>query len=211
MAQLIGCQLPSSGQWQDALLAQLQGRPIDGYIQRQKPNLRDATWTQQFDHVQDLLNKRAMVEKLLAPYSGSFWGQKTNDAWPYDDGFLWFEPVDSRGPRPFVHLVGNVAEYVYDGPPQRLDLSPGRSGSAMLAAVRQRLSQGQVAVMGGSAQSPKTVPIDRSDPVQLSSSPQGYSDRSGCVWRFQHPASRYWPKLRALLDQQGSYLIAEAG
>ena len=206
-AQLLGCRFATASEWRDALQLQTKGLSVDRYIDEplNRPNLRDTVWDNQRGHVQDLERQAVMVEKLLAPYSGSLWQQKNGEVWPYDDKVLWFDTVESpQQTRPFVHLLGNVAEFVFDGPQDQLDLAPNVDGQAAKAAVKQQLDQGQLAVIGGSAQSPKSQPLDQARSIDHRS----YSD-VGIRLAFSAPRDPLLAKLRVKLDQQ-EYLTTDA-
>ncbi len=205
-AQLMGCRFATTAQWREAMRLELNGESLESFITQNVPNLRDTTWVRQFDHVRDLIQDRVMVESLLAPYSGSLWNQQDQDAWPHDDQTLWFETVDSRPARPFQHLIGNVAEFVFDGPQEPIDFN--QAPAAVQAELRRSLDASRLSAIGGSAQSPRASGIDQPQAVETADASSGYSD-VGVRLAFPTPREPLLVKLRRLLDQQ-SYLATDS-
>ncbi len=147
--ELLGCRLPTDSEWRAALDAE---RAAGGG----RGNLRDAAWRRQHEWVRQLDAQNAFDE-VQAPYpdNGIFApprpqvpvGPDAVAAVGEDDGSVWFERVgrSGRGER-FLHLVGNVAEFV---------IAPG-------------LRRGY-GVIGGSALSPSE--LDLAMPYDLSPVP----------------------------------------
>jgi hypothetical protein len=77
-----------------------------------------------------------------------------------DDGLLLPGPVASDASHRFGHLVGNVAEYVLDRP---LSVAQWVDPKAVAAAVREQASG--LRVIGGSALSAPSVPVDQPQPI----------------------------------------------
>ena len=172
-AGLLGCRLPTSAEWSLAYETYAKGG------RDAKPNLRDNTWARQKKHVVGLAG--VLSQAVLWPDGGAFWpkgaerftAECAEPATTANDGVLWFSPVASGGGT-FCHLVGNVAEFVYDVPKDLEVL--GRD--AAISAVEAALSRGErhLGVIGGSALSPPQVPIDKVGPVDLASASAGFSD-----------------------------------
>jgi hypothetical protein len=150
----MGCRLPTSAEWKRALSAAATGTP----------NLRDQTWQREYDRA-----KALQANGPEYPSGGIFWpaeAQKVppmQDAAPAvetEDGVLWFAPVATGNGPGFQHLIGNVAEFVWEDP-------AGIEGvEATAAKVKAALGKGEkLRVIGGSALSPKS--INPSEPQQV--------------------------------------------
>lgn len=154
MAVAAGCRLPTAQEWQAAARVYESGTGTTW-------NLRDQSWRRQWDWSQVWLTEAKKVDpKLtsgLSSPSKSGIGYATDPALknaaspgplvpaeddgaahPFDDGSLWFEPVDraDRGTT-LRHLLGNVAEMVQDvadGEPA----SYGVIGSSAMAHPNRR-------------------------------------------------------------------------
>ncbi len=174
VASLAGCRLPTSAEWQAAYAAQWKE------VERRTCNLRDETWKKQYDHVATMAEARI---RAVWPYDGAFWPSaagdskkgRTSQVAPWDDGVLWFSRVDSDVDRALHHLVGNVAEFVFEdaaGAEAVKDSAP-EAVQALLAR-----SKGSVHVIGGSALS---APIAEEPPdaplgVDPDEAQAGYAD-----------------------------------
>jgi len=150
---LLSCRLPTGGEWKSAY------RLYAG----DHWNLRDRT----FKVLQKWLQGPSQAERYM-PDLGIFMsaGEKsTAEIWresklynrpansdqEYDDGVLWFREVAPAGTQAFNHLVGNVAEMT--------------------------LENGHLYVIGGSALSPPTRPVDQElEIANWRSGNKGYSD-----------------------------------
>jgi hypothetical protein len=114
MAEAFGFRLPTRDEWRTA---------VESNVQDGKPNLRDETWHKWFQVVTGIRNKGGArsYETSLFPGTGAFntkmilpeadsdyYGGGTNDF------ILWFSEVNCGPGRPFVHLIGNVAEYLFE-------------------------------------------------------------------------------------------------
>jgi len=169
-AALLGCRLPTSAEWEAAWRAAGKG----------EPNLRDATWLRQRDHMRGIFASGVAGDW---PDAGIFVppGVKVargGDAAPAaeaDDGTLWFSPVGSG--IAFQHLAGNAAEFVFEKP-QLLDKARG-SGPAQVAAL-VKTHRDTVRVIGGSALSPPELWDGRARPFAtawpVAETSEGYSD-----------------------------------
>jgi hypothetical protein len=146
----LGCRLPSAAEWSAA-----EASSPD----KSQPNVRDAAWRRQQEHVEQQASRGAYLpaSDLGAFDSGA--ASSASSAAEVDDGVLWLSPVDNvAGARPrergFVHLLGNVMEYVLDSGVEDAPLSIASAQDVKDAAVtigeRWR-------VVGGSAQSPPSL------------------------------------------------------
>ncbi len=163
MARTVGCRLPTREEWTKAV----DKAPSNAQ------NLRDATWRKQYEHTKAVISSQPDY-----PASGIFWPAKAQKiptmqdgfaAVEQDDGILWFVPAPA-GPG-FHHLIGNVAEFVWDDPAAIEGLEP------VGATVKAALGKGEnLKVIGGSALSPKEVPIREAQAVNFSAAREGYSD-----------------------------------
>jgi len=174
VARLLGCRLPTSWEWAAALGR--FGRAAAG------GNLRDRRWLAQRDHVAAQWAKglRASwpdADIFLPPaIQGVKRRREATAVAGGDDGHLWFAKVGSG--EAMEHLVGNVAELVFDAP-EALETSPA-TAEALGALVEKH--KGKLGVVGGSALSPPEVwnggdkPYGRVWPVDLARAREGYSD-----------------------------------
>ena len=110
--QILQCRLPRPGEWEAARAAcETAAGAEPGW------NLRDRTWLRQWEYVNGMVGEHMLSRRL--PLDGSFdvrgpdgaGAPETLDA---DDGLLWFQNVNEGSPGPFLHLVGNVAEFLCD-------------------------------------------------------------------------------------------------
>jgi hypothetical protein len=151
-ASSFNCQLPGPILYQTVLRQAAVDRAIW--------NRRDQTWATQRDHIART-NERLLTGDPPWPDQGAFVPAAVDvsraaaavPAVAYDDGQLWFSEVYSMPePQPFLHLVGNVAEYARDP------------------------ETGRFYVVGGSALSPPEVQPDVLYPVAPDEAGGGYSD-----------------------------------
>ncbi|MCW5766704.1 MAG: hypothetical protein KIT68_12095, partial [Phycisphaeraceae bacterium] len=109
IARLVNCRLPSGAEWTAALDAEPGSRDPALW------NLRDQTFNATAEHV-----RKSALTGLTHPDYRSF-EPPIADRRPYDhdDRTMWFATVGSDAgptPRRFKHLVGNVAELVFEKP-----------------------------------------------------------------------------------------------
>jgi len=162
-AAMLGCRLPTSEEWRRALP-----------LARDTPNLRDATWQIQRQWIAE--QRAARRTRAPWPDAGMFIpagvaGLPQEDkatvwtaapplapaiSFAPDDGALWFRPVGDG--QDFAHLVGNVAEFVWDDL-DRWDKLPGRTVDDIRAMVKA--GSASLFVVGGSAISAPQIGIDR--------------------------------------------------
>lgn len=154
-AQLAGCRLPTLNEWRAASGA-TDTLPEGAAA---TSNLRDASWKRTFDHLAQHISKQPHF-----PSSGIFQSaetekiSETDDNVPAvtsDDGVVWFAPVNTPvgGPTsaPFIHLIGNVAEFV--------TMSDTPIAAATPAELKKLLQASEFRVVGASALSPANLPM----------------------------------------------------
>jgi formylglycine-generating enzyme required for sulfatase activity len=150
-AAAAGCRLPTVAEWQAAYQsASLANAQVS-------PNLRDRTWRLQLEHV----GKPAYGNRCR-PDAGIFIpdGERaTDDVWrqsaggaEWNDGVLWFREAPAAAAA-FADLAGNVAEFTTDD-----------AGGA------------KVYVIGGSAMSPPSRPLDKAFAVPDAQLTSGFAD-----------------------------------
>ena len=96
-------------------------------------------------------------------------GRITASPTPYQNSTLWFQPVDKENVPAGVkvavhHLVGNVAEYVFDGDTATAVVT---NNAPSTATIDEALKTGatKLFVIGGSSLSPPDVPFNEKQPV----------------------------------------------
>jgi hypothetical protein len=144
-------------------------------------NLRDAQWSK-WKAAAAGLAKDSKIPTW--PDVEAFWpagvstspiaGPASVPAHAGDDGMPLPGPVASDPSHRFGHLVGNVAEFVLDQP---LSIEEWTDPAAVGAAV-ERQAAGSVRVIGGSALSAPSVPLDQPQPIDKFNIEDkwGYSD-----------------------------------
>lgn len=154
---VLGSRPPTSAEWRAAYEA-------DGWSSgRNARNLRDLRWRR--------LHEEASAVRLAGkppywPDTGVFWpvgfdrlshsGAAATVAVAADDGYLWFAPVD-EGEGVFRHLVGNVAELVFNDAAGASSLAAGDADASHLLAVSKWR---EFRVLGGSALSAPGLGLD---------------------------------------------------
>jgi class 3 adenylate cyclase len=138
VARSMGARLPSSGEWQAALAMDGIGSPADY-------NLRDQALKPLIDYW--ATNK---ITGLNPPDTGAFRkppAAKSGEVFPHNDGYVFFAPANTpvKPGKRFVHLIGNVAQLVYENPAEIDNLPAGEAQSF----IENNL--GQFGVIGGSA------------------------------------------------------------
>jgi hypothetical protein len=193
-AKLAGCRLPTANEWRAAV-------QISATVQ---PNLRDASWKRVYDHIRSLGVAEADYpgSSVFRPVSAQRIASSADNtpAVFTDDGVVWFLPVGQGNDQAFLHLVGNVAEFVFEEP------STLESAPATREGVRSVIGQGEkVGVIGASALSPPEV---KPDEVYLlrPGGPKVFSD-VGFRLAFSAPreagATGVGQRLKKALDQHG--------
>ena len=103
-AELVGCRLPTTAEWKAAREKERKDTIW---------NLRDSTWTAQykFDNRQHF----PLPDRNIFKPDGLVIIPDGSDE--RNDGTLWFDDVDISDKRgqTFIHIIGNVAEFVRDG------------------------------------------------------------------------------------------------
>lgn len=164
VASLLGCRFPTSEEWRAALQVErrLAALPANaGAAAGSRENRRDATWGKV---VEQARANGTLGKQPNSPDQDMFTGgQRIPDAMigkepaamdgVGDDRTVWFAPVGQGGGQGFHHLVGNVAEYVYDDPATFLQVG-GTSPADFGTMLRKN---DQLKVIGASALSPKEI------------------------------------------------------
>jgi hypothetical protein len=151
IAASAGCRVPTVAEFERAVQAE------GGWATGPTSNLRDQAWSKQHQYV------RAMTgtpQEYSWPDLGAFVGKAAVpskvDAVPAvdsDDKALWFWGVEEGGGSRFKNLIGNVSEMVLT------DASGWVADDKPADAVKAMASK--LSIMGGSAISPKEIPIDK--------------------------------------------------
>lgn len=153
LCRLIGCRLPTPGEWRAAREASAIGASA--------PNLRDESWRRLWASA-EAVNRSG--RKPMWPDAGVFYPKGFDrlsasgaraSAGEGDDGLTWFAPVaggDGRG-----NFTGNVAEFVFEDP-AGLEAIGEAAPAAVEAALRG--GAGRLRVIGASALSPPTLAPD---------------------------------------------------
>lgn len=172
IARLINCRLPSSGEWIAAVAAEPNGRSIEGW------NLRDQTFQKTSEHF-----RKSGLGTVTAPDTRSV-DVPTSERRPYDhnDGVMWFANVEKDGgsPRKFHHLVGNVAEMVFEKP-ERFDGMRIGALDAVLAVIDAPENKASLMVIGGSALSARLDPDTLFKPQPVRAGAQRRLAQNGCA------------------------------
>lgn len=149
LARVTGCRLPSSAEF----LAAVESDGGPGNVT--DANLRDAAVSAFTAH-----RRSNKPTGTTDPELGMFPREDSalrSRFYPHNDGVLWFAPVDqpvnAAAAGRFRHLLGNVAEMVFDKPELLRDLPP-ETGAVRDVATSQAEAFG---VVGGSALS---APVD---------------------------------------------------
>ena len=205
-AALLRCRLPSPDEWKVAnkVYPNTQGR-----------NIRDKTWEAHKQHIVRLQKE----QRIRVSYSDSaiFWptggiaqprkiGKNAEGDFRYNDGTLWFQRVNSSGIPDCSHLVGNVAEYVFD----KSDLYDKNFNKRSPISVENVLEftkkyATNFFVIGGSALSPLALDVSKPYPVEMSNQRLGYSD-VGLRLAFSAPIISLSAQVKAIVQKQ-SYIF----
>lgn len=214
LSRMLGCRLPTSAEWQAA--AALNAKVTASAL----PNLRDKTWAAHRDFVfKDIEGQTKGGEEFYAD-AGAFWPKGVDGAArkaghgatavAQDDGVLWFSKVGSDTQRPFAHLVGNVAEFVYEDADELTGLKAA-GGAEVQEFVKKRA--GKIRVIGGSAISAPELPVDKPlEPAKVDSETDAFCDvglRLAFFAGQERLQSRLWRALEAAAGQ--GYLTGLAG
>lgn len=198
-ASLLGCRLPSSSEWLTAYQINKKDSTSMNW------NLRDETWLVERDHVKWLAENEGKLADW--PDTGVFWPSKNYSqnvgrnaqyyrAW--QDKYLWFCTVEEGPGRPFAHLIGNVAEFIFDDP-QGFEQLSAPAPQAVVEFLER--NGGQLKVIGGSALSAPELKYDEPYPTDLFESMQGYAD-VGFRLAFSVPAQTMGSKFQRLVSAQ---------
>ncbi len=159
VAALLGCRLPTTGEWQYAYKvdgrgnlasAHLAGKTLAAYVAYLNGvnSTRDARLPT--PRYWDIYNYSAPA---MAPFLHQYGGSS--------NPVLWFEPVASTTSKnPFIHLVGNVAVYVFNDSAiygkmlKTWIKNPATLNSAAISTLMTPAALKKVLVIGGSSLSP---------------------------------------------------------
>lgn len=166
MAGLIGCRLPTTAEFHIAARIQFGPDGLRGAAQAAArgtplsplPNVRDRRFALQWDWAERLRAERPTANRFT-PEVGAFSANMNDrEVYNFDDGILWFERTDLPTGTTFRHLLGNVAEWVYDDPQGlMLENDPHRLGRP--EDIDRKLQGDKLGIIGGSAlSSPRTPP-----------------------------------------------------
>lgn len=168
VCRLLNCRLPTSAEWLEAGKQNVASGSSP-------PNLRDATWKAQRDHLARLVATDQVLATLHWPDVGTFVpkgmtlpaGKAAEPvAGAANDGMLWFATVDSDSGRAFSHLTGNVAEYTYEQPDALTRLASGtQTALAEVTGLAKPAGRAPLRVIGGSALSAAKVAPNTPQPV----------------------------------------------
>ncbi len=167
LAATLGCRLPTSAEW---LTAAAGVDPVSGW------NRRDRAWAKQ----RDCLASGTCKGPVL--WAGVFVppGAPRSDDQPaveIDDNTLWFAEVNAALPGQsgrFRHLIGNVAEWIYEDA-AGFDAALAGAGVPVGATLAARGDAWRV--IGASALSPRSVDPIRPQPVDTGlARSTGYAD-----------------------------------
>jgi hypothetical protein len=161
LARLAGCRLPTSAEWLAAY------EQLGAEAEQTVWNLRDVTWRTQQEHVRRVReemtrqNIRGGISAFVWPDEGIFEPLGINvpsadraTSLETNDGRLFFAPVSSMPGLRLQHLVGNVAEFVFDDPAAISALARGDAEGVVRVA-----ESGALKVIGGSALSAPEVDV----------------------------------------------------
>jgi len=151
-AKLLGCRLPTGGEWKAAYEYEKE-ESLKENGETARWNLRDPS----VDKERSFLKEKSSLNFQLPEVDGDNFvppviqDDKEPQCWDQHDGALWFESVrnPNRG-HTFLHIVGNVAEFVQEG--------------------------NDFYVIGGSALSPRALAYDKECRVDDPSHTRYYSD-----------------------------------
>ena len=198
-ARLLGCRLPSAAEWTSAYNAfETKPGPKDW-------NLRGALFETQKKYVQSLHTKEPDMDWPF-PDKDLFDSTKTIGAraadapiWLPDNlvklapdaldrsnadtiianSTLWFRPVPpavGTGVPPMHDLIGNVAEFTFDGPTAAKPLTENDIQSLSTDVIEKEIDAGTLAVAGGSSLSSPLIPPNIPQHTTAASMPIGRCD-----------------------------------
>ncbi|MCC6321153.1 MAG: SUMF1/EgtB/PvdO family nonheme iron enzyme [Phycisphaerales bacterium] len=164
-ASLVGCRLPTSGEWLAAAGA-FAAVP-------QPSNFRDQTWARHRDHIAGLTASGLAVQPADA---GALDRERLDSSGqksivPVDDGWLWFAPDPQSPVDAPRHMIGNVAEYVLDASVAFPADPRGARTVELAGSCSERFK-----VIGGSALTDPAMAPQTPRTVNLAEAAEGYCD-----------------------------------
>ncbi len=164
-ARLVGCRLPTVAEWR-AARAQHAAE-----VKETDCNLRDRAWARQYQHAKDTI---ASGKRTQFPFAGSYApgkrGEGRESVREWDDATVWFTGVNQGGGDVVHNLVGNVAEYVFEG----AGVTPEARATGAEEFVASR--GGDLRVIGGSALSEPGLAVDVPKAISPLDASEGYAD-----------------------------------
>lgn len=167
VARRLGCRLPTSAEMRAAGAKAFGGGGLATAIERIRagsptapvPNLRDETFAMQSEHARDYRAAQNNRPGVFTPEAGAFRAQaREMDVYPINDGTLWFHEVMNGDTRPVRHILGNVAEWVYDRPEDIIGDDPLAVPAP--TDILNRMVGDHLGIMGGSALSAPSLQPD---------------------------------------------------
>ncbi|HEY8749779.1 MAG TPA: SUMF1/EgtB/PvdO family nonheme iron enzyme [Tepidisphaeraceae bacterium] len=162
-ASMCGCRLPTSREWLAAYEQFGKNVPPD------QLNLRDVTWETERQYQATGKPSSSLLDDIFQDTTSPSQDARTR---PINDGTLFFRPVDSSGGSVFHHLVGNVAEFLCEDSERFENLADAKSPQVISSFAGQ--SAGSLSVIGGSALSSPSIPVDRPQPLPRAD--RGFAD-----------------------------------
>jgi len=160
---MCGCRLPTSREWLAAYEQFGKNVPPD------QLNLRDVTWETERQYQATGKPSSSLLDDIFQDTTSPSQDARTR---PINDGTLFFRPVDSSGGSVFHHLVGNVAEFLCEDSERFENLADAKSPQVISSFAGQ--SAGSLSVIGGSALSSPSIPVDRPQPLPRAD--RGFAD-----------------------------------
>lgn len=180
------CRLPRESEWQSALQKESRragASDESAFVSLAKCNIRDQAWLAELDHIRSVVAPSVKLD-TKAPDHGVFGCEPgVSDASALNDNVVWFTAVERAGSAAsldqFHHLIGNVAELVWDEPQALMDrLMQDPWDASWFNALRGELRKpaSPVKVIGGSGlSSPRDFGVARAYPP-IAMSPPAYAD-----------------------------------
>jgi len=173
VARFANCRLPATDEWRTARDAYAASAELSEW------NLRDATFGAHKRHIAamqaQVVNKSSFSwpdANILLPEQPKVPVEDRATSHAFDDGVLWFVPCSADTRHAVHHLIGNVAEMVFDQP-DRLDAA-APTAAAVLSVLQQ--SAEALGAIGGSSLSPPEITPETRLPLDMLFSTEGFAD-----------------------------------